>query len=296
MPPTHGAHAYYGTPQQPGYVAGVNADVLNKDIEDLVLATRVEYAQNPHDGSIPTRLKALMDLQAIVQAKNLPQDQLVLVKKQVDELAVKMRVPQVGSSTTSSTPNYQHQHHVSLPTSVAPPPSTSSAGTTPVPLPLAQVPTPVPTASAPVPAQPQGHVTIDSLLGKGALAALLAQQAERSARSTPAPAPPATHTPPQPPPAMLAAAPPQAQDPMALIHQLRQAGLLGAAGHAGAPVAPPPAPAVPSIPTRAMQSAALASLPPVLARVLSPMKAWAPPPPPADSRELSWNLASLQVV
>jgi pre-mRNA cleavage complex 2 protein Pcf11 len=296
MPPAHGAHAYYGAPQQPGYVGGVNADVLNKDIEDLVLATRVEYAQNPHDGSIPTRLKALMDLQAIVQAKNLPQDQLVLVKKQVDELAVKMRVPQVGSTTTGLTPNHQHQHPVPLPASVAPPPSTSSAGTTPVPLPLAQVPTPVPTASAPVPAQPQGHVTIDSLLGKGALAALLAQQAERSARSTPAPAPPATHTPPQPPPAMPAAAPPQAQDPMALIHQLRQAGLLGAAGHAAAPVAPPAAPAAPSIPTRAMQSAALASLPPVLARVLSPMKAWAPPPPPVDSRELSWNLASLQVV
>ncbi|PKS06968.1 hypothetical protein jhhlp_005564 [Lomentospora prolificans] len=288
--PNQGAHHPYGAPQQPGYVAGVNADVLNNDIEDLVLRTRIECAAHPHDSSISARLKALLDLQAIVQAGNLPQDQLVLVKKQVDELAVKMRVPQVGSS---STPNH---HHVSLAAAVAPPPSISSAGMTPVP--LAQVPTPVPVTSTPAPSQTP--VTIDSILGKGALAALLAQQAERSAHSTPVPAPapvqvpvPAIHTPPQPPPAKPTAAS-AATDPLALIAQLRQAGLLGAAGPATTPVPPPAAPA-PSVPTPAMQSA-LASLPPVLASVLSPRKGWAPPPPPVDPNALSWNVASLQVV
>lgn len=286
-----GASHHNGALQQPGHMAGVNGDALNKDIQELVLATHLESAANPHDPSISARLKALMDLQSIVQARNLPPDQLVLVKKQVDELAMKMRVPQVGSSSTPLPPQ-----HVSI-AGVAPQAPLSSATSTPVPVSASSTPTP---GVAPV--------TIDSILGKGALATLLAQQAGRSAQSTPvhpvaaapapAPAPvqvpvPGIHAPPQGPPAKPAAGP-VASDPLALLAQLRQAGLLGPSGPASTPVPPPAAPPA-HTPTSAMQSA-LASLPPVLASVLSPMKGWAPPPPPVDPNILSWTTTSMQVV
>ncbi|CAI4217268.1 unnamed protein product [Parascedosporium putredinis] len=75
-----GASHHNGALQQPGHMAGVNGDALNKDIQELVLATHLESAAHPHDAGISARLKALMDLQSIVQARNLPPDQLVLVK------------------------------------------------------------------------------------------------------------------------------------------------------------------------------------------------------------------------
>lgn len=230
--------------------------MLNKDIEDLIVATRVESVQHPHDGAVQTRLKALVDLQAIVRAGALPQDQLVLVRNQVDELAVKMRAP--------AAPSLPLQVGGAGPQPVAPaaqlPPSSSA---TP------QVPTPtVPAASTPV--------SVDSLLGRGALAALLAQQ-NPSRNTTP------TNAVPTPPPApAVPAAPPPASDPMSVIQQLRQAGLIGGSGPPPPPAAPAPAPNA---------SSALASLPPVLRQALAPAK----PTPPPDPREITWNLASLQL-
>lgn len=220
------------------------------------MATRVESVQSPHDPSVPTRLKALVDLQAIVRAGSLPPDQLVLVKKQVDELSAKMRGP---------AQQQQHQP-VSLAANVAHP--------------APHISHPPPSSSAtPTPAPGQGGLTVDSLLGKGALAALLAQQqAAPSRNTTPTPAVPT----PTPPPAPAAApAPPPASDPMSLIQQLRQRGIIGAA----APPPPPPAPAPNTI------ESALAALPPVIMKALTPMKAT----PPADPREISWDLTSLQV-
>lgn len=248
----------------------MTSDVLNKDIEDLIVATRVESVQNPHDSSVQTRLKALVDLQSIVRAGNLPQDQLVLVKKQVDELAVKMRgstpslPPQGGSGGPQPVASAAHvapAPHLSHP----PPPS----ATPQVPLPT------VPASTTPLGGTP---VTVDSLLGKGALAALLAKQADISRNTTPTPVVP---TPP-PVPAQPAA-PSPASDPMSVIQQLRQAGLLG--GGAPAPTPPAPTPSVPSA------SSALASLPSVIQQALSPMKAQ----PPADPRVISWDPDSLQI-
>lgn len=257
--------------QQPGFgaPAGVTADVLNKDIEDLIVATRVESVQSPHDPSVPTRLKALVDLQAIVRAGSLPPDQLVLVKKQVDELSVKMRAPTQPPPPQSSLPP---QQPVSLAANVAHPASHISH--------------PPPSSNTtPTPGAGQGSLTIDSLLGKGALAALLAQQkqADPSRNTTPTPAVP---TPTPPPAAAAAPAAPPASDPMSLIQQLRERGIIGAA----AP--PPPPPAAPArAPAPNTIESALASLPPVIMNALTPMKAT----PPADPREISWDLNSLQV-
>ncbi|KAL8366127.1 hypothetical protein RB595_004751 [Gaeumannomyces hyphopodioides] len=228
-PPSAPAVLPYGPPAQDG----ISIDALNNDITQLVSATRTDIARNPYDAVLQTKLKALLDLQVILQQGSLPRDQLVLVKNQVDELSVKTRA---GSNAAHAPQQPQH------PPAAAPDYARYSTHTPPV------VAAPVaPPASAPL-AVP---LSVDALLGKGALAALLA-----AGRQTATPqqglAPP---PPPQPavaaalpaglaaalrssPPAAATAAapaPPAAADPMALMAMLRSSGLLP----------PPPAPAAP---------------------------------------------------
>ncbi|KAI1281829.1 hypothetical protein F5Y07DRAFT_353942 [Xylaria sp. FL0933] len=174
----------YGLAQQ----RGISIDALNDDIQRLTAAFKAQLAQAPHDLIIQTKLKALMDLQTILQTQNLPQEQLVLVKNQIADLAVNMRAPPAQTSTP-----------VSLPTSVA----------------VAPPPVAVP------------KVSLDSLFGQGALAAIMARTS--SASQTPTPQPPAAPVPLRSPPPQKVepqkAAPPPT-DPLALMNMLRQAGML----------------------------------------------------------------------
>jgi pre-mRNA cleavage complex 2 protein Pcf11 len=218
----HAAHRYQSptpvasSPQS----AGLSNESLSKDIANLIVAMKAELAQNPNDASIHTRLKALGDLQGIMQASALPPDQLELIKNKVTELAA------VTMRALSATPNN------------VPPPHARPPSQTP--------PQPMATPVAPAPAQ--GQVTLDKLLGPGALAALMARNSATPQNSTPQPPPPvlpqAAIRSPQPPAAQpyqqpaATAAPPSS---MALLDQLRQAGLLGTPVSA-APVAPPPPP------------------------------------------------------
>ncbi|XDG03282.1 hypothetical protein ABKA04_002897 [Annulohypoxylon sp. FPYF3050] len=192
-------------PQLGGYdvpKAVISIDALNDDVHKLISATKAQIAQAPHDPSIQGRLKALVDLQTILQTQNLPQDQLVLVKNQITDLAVTMRAP--PAQTTTPTP-------VPQPVAVAPPP-----------------------VAAP-------KISIDSLFGSGALAALMARKSTTPQASTPYPPPPPPVIPvPTPPqrtepqkPAVTQAPPPIPTDPMALMNMLRQAGILPAAPPAG---------------------------------------------------------------
>lgn len=176
---------------------------------------KAEFSQNPHDASVHTRLKALLDLQGVVQSTSLPPDQLELIKNRVNELAaaVTMRAPSAQNPTTPFPPPAPQ----SRPSSVTP---------TPAPAPPAQAP-----------------LTLDALLGQGALAALMGRQSATPRNSTPNPppyanvairSPPPTHAEPPKPPA---AAP--GQNPLSLLEQLRQAGMLPPTPTGGA-VAPPP--------------------------------------------------------
>lgn len=185
---------------------------MSKDIQHLIVAMRVELAQNPHDPSVQTRYKALQDLQGVVSTTSLPPDQLQLIRSRVNELAaVAMRAPPAQ-----------------IPAYFAP---------APVPLPLQQARLPSATPT------PQPAVTLDGLLGPGALATLLQRQSATPQNSTPVPPPYAnvairspkpTHVePPRP-----VAAP--TQTPLSLLDKLRAAGMLPPAPAGGA-VAPPPA-------------------------------------------------------
>ncbi|KAM0270855.1 hypothetical protein ACHAQH_009300 [Verticillium albo-atrum] len=245
----------YGAPQQdagaptpyqapPPQHPPVNISALKHDIQELIRASTLEVAQYPHDGAIQARLQGLHDLQRLLQTQDMPQDHLILIKNQVADLALKVRPQSVLSSApvAAATPVPYH-----------PPP----ASVAPV--------VPPPAGSAPQ----QGSVTLDSLLGQGALASLLARQSATPQASTPTPAPaPAPYgsmpiRSPRPavvePQRQSSAAP--ASDPMALLAGLRMAGLLG-----GTPVATPPAPTP-------VLNAARPGLP-------LPPSAGVPPPPP----------------
>lgn len=229
------AVAPLGPPQTP-YGApvarpGISIDSLNNDIEQLIVAVGAALGRSPHSPDIQTELKALLALQGLLRDKHrsLPQEQLVAVRNQIDHLAVKYRVSFVARPSVTPTPplpaaqfhapmhNQPQQAH-----SVAPVPSTSA---------------------------PPAPVSLDSLLGKGALAALLNRN---SATPQPASTPQMAHA------ALAALQPPTPQraepqkpatpDPMALLGALRGAGLLPAPTPqpgqtpVGKPVAPSPVP------------------------------------------------------
>jgi pre-mRNA cleavage complex 2 protein Pcf11 len=222
----------YGTPpvtmpwQQAGpslhgqQVPDDSIETLNSDIANLIARTKSDFAQNPYDGTIQTRLKALLDLQGILGSQKLPLDQIVLIRDQVKALSAASRPPEP-----------------------APAPQ-------PVPVP-ATVPPPV-TVEQPAVQQP----TLASLLGgHNALAALLARASSNPPTSSlpqqnAQPGPPKSYTPPvyQPAAAALpvASAPPQVPNPASLLDQLRAAGLLQ--GGSGTPQ-PPQLPGLSAQPT-----------------------------------------------
>lgn len=218
--------------------SGISVETLSSDIQKLIVAMRAEFSQNPHDGGVQSRLKALLDLQSILQHSSLPPDQLELIKNKVTELAAVTMRPPLGRNSATATPPI-------------PAPATAPPLALPVHPPSASVtPTPVPAA------QPAAPVTLDSLLGQGAMAALLGMQAANSQNTTPQPpfagapirSPPMNSVEPSKaaarPPAMPPA-PAPAPNALSLVEQLRAAGMLPPATPTNVPApsqAPPAAP------------------------------------------------------
>ncbi|KAH0527379.1 hypothetical protein TsFJ059_002384 [Trichoderma semiorbis] len=229
-PSTTGSYNSTPVPFHPAYgsglplPSGISVETLNSDIQNLIVAMRAEFSQNPHDGGVQSRLKALLDLQGVVQHSNLPPDQLELIKNKVTELAaVTMRAPLARNSATST------------------PPIPAPAAAPPLALPVHPPSTSVTPSAVPA-AQSAASVTLDSLLGKGAMAALLSMQSTNSQNTTPQPpfagapirSPQMNHI--EPPKAAAAPVP----NASSLLDQLRAAGMLP-------PTTPPNMPA--QIPT-----------------------------------------------
>ena len=211
--------ASFQQPPQPD-----NIDSLHRDIEDLIRIARAEFATNPYDTAIQTRLKALLDLQSILKSQQLPPDQIELIRDQVAQLSPTSR-----------------------PSSVAPPP------TAPPPV-LAAVPAPPPPQNPTVQQPPD----LQALLSSNAFADLLASAARAQQTST---APPNATIPLRQPQASTPQPPnPPINAPTgggnSLLAQLRANGLLPPAG--STPVnglVPPPSHQFPfSIPTPNVQT------------------------------------------
>lgn len=191
--PAFGGEAGYGPPPQ-----GISIERLKDDIQQLIVAERTEFARNPLDASRQTRLKALLDLQAIIQRQDMPQDQLMLIKDRVAELAVNNL-----RAAAPADPLTQHHHQPPhLPPQQYYPP-VGGVVATPTPPQVAAVARP----PSITPGAGGGGLSLSALLGqkaaqaqaqKGSLAALLAakQSATPPALGGVAP-PPATGTPPQ---------------------------------------------------------------------------------------------------
>ncbi|EEP78358.1 conserved hypothetical protein [Uncinocarpus reesii 1704] len=127
---------------------------LHRDIDNLIMSARNDFANRPLDSSVQQRLKALLDLQSILQQQKLPQEQLKLIRDQVSKLAI-----------------------------AAPP--------TPVPVPAAPVPTTaVQTPSIPTLTTHTPPPNLQALLNPTTLASLIKATANSQNR-TPPPPPPA---------------------------------------------------------------------------------------------------------
>lgn len=189
------------------YEADNSVEKLNSDLDALINASKIEWSQRPSDTSIGTRLKALLDLQTILQNQTLPPEQITQIKQQVEQLS------QASQATAMSQPSH------------------------------APNPPPAPVVAPQIPA---AQPSLSSLLGPGALAALLARSS-----ATPQPAAPQIRSPQppqvqpfyQPPPANVPAITP-VPNASSLLDSLRAAGLLGSS----VPLAPNSMPGFPPPP------------------------------------------------
>ncbi|KAL1997120.1 hypothetical protein VTN49DRAFT_7985 [Thermomyces lanuginosus] len=203
----------YPTPQPQQDTVDLGA--LHRDIENLITGARLEFATTPFDTNVQQRLKALLDLQSILQRQELPQDQLKLVREQVSALS--------SQSRPASQPQTQ------------PPPAS-----------LPQNPTGAPTSTTqnqqipPMTSQPN----LQALLNSNTLAELIKATANRQ-QPTPPPTIPSSFSNPQPmsTPTSTSTAPASSAG-ADLIASLRARGLLP-------PVTstmPPAAPSFPNLP------------------------------------------------
>ncbi|TLD32755.1 hypothetical protein PspLS_01493 [Pyricularia sp. CBS 133598] len=228
-PPSAPAQLPFVPPGQSPTPDVISIEALNNDVSQLIAATRAEIARNPYDPSQQPKLDALLALQPLLQMGNLPKDQLVAVKSRIDELSVRAR----GAAAAAAA---------------APPPTTY---TPPIAVPLIAPPPP---ASAPPPATAGTPLSLDALLGQGALAALLARTPQPPVGVPPLPFVPPVATPPaslaalrSPPPQAPPAIPPPT-DASALLAALRSKGILS--GGALPPVvAPTPVSHAPGLPS-----------------------------------------------
>lgn len=143
---------------------------LHRDIDDLISTTKHEFAARHWDTQLQTKLKALLDLQAIMRSQQLPPNQIQAVRDQVSQLA---QTPRPAVPTPS------------LPPASMPPPN--------------PVPTPVPSVFPAPPPTSHSSADLQSLISSNALADILASAA-RAKPSTPVPSTSANMAPPQYPP------------------------------------------------------------------------------------------------
>ena len=173
-----------------------NPEYLHKDVENLIFRERNEFANNPYDESIQTRLTALLQLQVALKTQQLSTDQLQAVHDQVYQLKNPLQQPAL-------TP-------VPPPASVGPPP---------------------PLVKSTYNSQP----TVPALPSAANLADLLAAAAARTQQVTP-PVPQVSYVPAQPPQISISQArpvpgPAPAPVESAFLASLRASGLLALAGN-----------------------------------------------------------------
>ncbi|KAL8712840.1 MAG: hypothetical protein Q9220_003048 [cf. Caloplaca sp. 1 TL-2023] len=140
---------------------------LRRDIENLISSTKHQFAARHWDTGLQQTLKALLDLQMILESQELRPDQIQDIRN---------HVVQLQQRTESATP-------APVPSSISMPPPRP-------------VPTPTPTTySVPPPSNGQSSGDLQALISSNALADILAA-ATQAKRSTPVPQLPSSVPPP----------------------------------------------------------------------------------------------------
>ncbi|KAJ5775936.1 uncharacterized protein N7511_000947 [Penicillium nucicola] len=83
--PQHPGSSHTSTP--PVNNRDTDLNYLNRDLDGLIASARNDFANSPFNPACQQRLKALLDLQGILQRQQLTQEQLKLVRDQVSMLA-----------------------------------------------------------------------------------------------------------------------------------------------------------------------------------------------------------------
>ncbi|KAL2052761.1 hypothetical protein ABVK25_007001 [Lepraria finkii] len=86
-------------PQPPGYpqhsLPPQNLDSLKRDIADLIGKTKAAFASSPYDDTLRIRLQALLDLQNILNTRQLPSHEIQAIRDQVAQLSGNSHPPSV---------------------------------------------------------------------------------------------------------------------------------------------------------------------------------------------------------
>lgn len=199
----------YRKPNQPPYnqppQEPINLASLHRDVDSLIMSVRLEFTANPLNTAVQQKLKALLDLQNILQQQRLPDAQLKQIRDQVSQL-----------SASSAKPT--------------PPPPAPAALPAHIPNPAVSTP-PIGTVPAQAP-QPN----LQALLNPNTLAELIKATAQKP---TPTQQTQPYTQPAVPPPSLAAAVqPPTSLAESPLIASLRARGLLPPA--TGTPTTTPP--------------------------------------------------------
>ncbi|KAJ5833132.1 hypothetical protein N7474_001443 [Penicillium riverlandense] len=104
-PPTNNNGFKTSTPPPPAHRPDPNLDSLNRDLDVLIASARTDFANSPFNPASQQRLKALLDLQGILQRQQLTQDQLNLVRDQISALGTSNTLPNApANGPTASAP------------------------------------------------------------------------------------------------------------------------------------------------------------------------------------------------
>ncbi|KAL8829495.1 MAG: hypothetical protein Q9170_006142 [Blastenia crenularia] len=99
---------------------------LHRDIDHLISITKHEFAARHWDSQLQTKLKALLDLQAIMRSQQLPPNQIQAIRDQVSQLAQISQPAAPAPSLPPATTSLSDPVRTPVPsTYFAPPPSTS---------------------------------------------------------------------------------------------------------------------------------------------------------------------------
>lgn len=144
-PSQHGAYPYGQPPQQQQSQSPTDPESIKRDLTGIIAQTQKDFASDPSNGKTQQKLKALLDLQQVLNMQQLPPQSLQAIAAQIAQLSVRATPQPSVTPPLVSTPQWQPPAPAPLPPSFPfqPPAPFSQPSSAPPPF-LQQPPPPVP--------------------------------------------------------------------------------------------------------------------------------------------------------